>query len=492
MSDAAMSAAVPAPHEEARDAALPLVEKQLVKWHIICAVFFMLTSMSGGLLASLQFVGLYPFDGVAGWLSYGRVRLLHTNEIAYGFLVNSFLGLLYYAVPRLAGRPVFHPKLGWFIFIVWQSVMLATSIGQLLGKTQAVEWGETPTGFRPGSFELNFIPIDLLIEVGALCVALQFLVPIAKAMHKRLYVSLWYISSGIIWLILTYVMGNNLPEWALPGSSGAATVGLFIHDLVGLFVTPMGWGLMYFFVPIILRKPIWSHALSVIGFWALAFFYPLNGVHHFLLSSIPMSVQYGAVISTIAVEIVVTTVVVNFFATMWGRADALRSLMPIRWFYTGMIGYFITCLQCSFHTTLTMQEYIHFTDWVPGHAHLVMLGVFSFWIFGMIIWLWPRLAGSEWYSRRLLGWHYWLSVVGLIIMFCDLTAAGLVHGYMQKLLVHWLDIVVSLKPFWAVRVFAGSMIVTGQFLFAWNLYMTVRQTPKPYDYRVDLYKATEA
>lgn len=170
--------------------------------------------------------------------------------------------------------------------------------------------------------------MDLLIEVGAVLVAFQFLTPIFRSIHKRLYVSLWYFSAGFIWLILTHVMGNNLSEWVLLGSSGAATV--------GLFVTPMGWGLMHFFVPIIPRKPIWSHALSVIGFWALAFFYPLNGGHHFLLSSIPMSVQYGAVISTIAVEIVVITVVVNFFATMRGSAHVLRTNLPIRWFYTGI------------------------------------------------------------------------------------------------------------------------------------------------------------
>ncbi len=461
-----------------------LVSKRLVLWHFVAAMFFLLTAMGWGFLISLQFFNLYPFDDIS-WLSYGRVRLLHTNEIAYGFLVNGFLGCLYYAIPRLTGRTVLNEKLGYLIFLVWQVTMVLTSIGQLLGKGQAVEWGETPTGFRPGSFDLNFVPVDALIAVGALLVAFQFLTPIAKSLHKRMYVSLWYMSAGFVWLILTYLMGNILAEWTLPGSSGAATVGLFIHDLVGLFVTPMGWGLMYFFVPTILRRPIWSHALSVIGFWALAFFYPLNGVHHFLLSSIPMSVQYGAVISTIAVEIVVTTVVVNFFGTMWGHGYALRKSLPIRWFYTGMILYFVTCLQCAFQTTLTVQEIIHFTDWVPGHAHLVMLGVFSFWILGIMTWLWPRLTGREWYSRRLLGWHYWLSAIGVVIMFLDLLSAGLVHGFMAKALVPWRDIIMALKPFWGIRIFAGGMIITGQALFAWNLFQTARGS-RAYDYRVDL------
>jgi cytochrome c oxidase cbb3-type subunit 1 len=314
---------------------------------------------------------------------------------------------------------------------------------------------------------------------------LQFLTPIFRSIHKRLYVSLWYLSAGFIWLILTYVMGNNIPEWSLAGSSGAATVGLYIHDLVGLFVTPMGWGLMYFFVPVILRRPIWSHALSVIGFWALAFFYPLNGVHHFLLSSIPMSVQYGAIISTIAVEIVVTTVIVNFFGTMWGRGKALRTNLPIRWFYTGMVFYFITCLQCSFQTTLSVQKIIHFTDWVPGHAHLVMLGVFAQWLMGIVTWLWPRIVGREWHNRRLNHWHYWLTMLGTLIMFTDLMAAGLVHGFMMDAMAPWMDIVRALNPFWMIRTFAGAMIVVAQFIWIYNLWMTTKSN-KPYDYTVDL------
>ena len=477
------------PAESADAPAIPLVQKRLVQWHLAAFVFFLITAMGWGFLISLQFLHLYPFEGIS-FLSYGRVRLLHTNEIAYGCLVNGFLACLYYAIPRLTGRAVLSGKLGWFIWYVWQLCVILTSVGQILGFGQGVEWGETPTGFRPGTFELNYVPVDFLIEVGAVLVALQFLVPIAKSMTQRLYVSLWYVSAGLVWLILTYVMGNTLVEWTMPGSSGAATAGLFIHDLVGLFVTPMGWGMMYFFVPIILRRPIWSHALSVIGFWALAFFYPLNGVHHFLLSSIPMSVQYGAVISTMAVEVVVTTVIVNFFATMWGRGEALRTNLPIRWFYTGMILYFITCLQCAVHTTLTVQEIIHFTDWVPGHAHLVMLGVFTFWLIGITTWLWPRLTGNEWYDRRLNHWQYWLSVLGLVIMFVDLLAGGLVAGYEAKGLVPWMDIVRSLEPFWWVRTGAGGMILAGQVLWAWNLWKTAT-TPKPYDYRVDLVDASQ-
>ena len=143
-----------------------------------------------------------------------------------------------------------------------------------------------------------------------------------------MYVSLWYFSAGFIWLGLTYIMGNFFPQYLVAGNAAGPLLGLYIHDLVGLWVTPMGWGMMYFFVPIILRKPIWSHALSLVGFWGLAFFYPLQGVHHFLGSPIPMFAQYSAVISTIAIEIVVTTVIINFFMTWRGTDGHAQAQHP--------------------------------------------------------------------------------------------------------------------------------------------------------------------
>jgi cytochrome c oxidase cbb3-type subunit 1 len=231
---------------------------------------------------------------------------------------------------------------------------------------------------------------------------------------------------------------------------------------------------MYFFVPLILRKPIWSHSLSVIGFWALAFFYPLGGVHHFLISPIPDYVEFGAITTTIAIEVVVTTVVVNFFMTLRGKWSALRSSMAIRWFYVGAVFYFITCFQCAFQVTWMFQKVIHFTDWVVGHAHLIMFGVFTFWLFGVIEWLWPRVCRRNWYSQSLRGWHFWLWSVGVLIMFFDLMIAGLVHGFMQRDLNDWSDILRTAEPFWWVRTFSGAMILAGLFCVIYNMYMTAK------------------
>ena len=452
-----------------------LVDDPIVVAYFLAALCFLFVSMLAGLLMALQLVSWNPLQGIE-LLSPGRWRMVHTNAVAYGFLANAFLGALHWAIPRLTMRPVLDRRLSWFIFVAWQVVVGCTALGIVVGPTlqamspaweqlpfsfgaQGVEWGETPTW------------IDPLALAGLLLVGINFMAPISRA-KGPLYVASWYFMAAFVWTFLTYAMGNFLPQYWLTGTSAGAVGGLFIHDLVGLFVTPLGWGLMYYFVPIMLRKPIWSHGLSLVGFWGLAFFYPLNGIHHFLYTPIPMFLQRGAIIATIAVEMVVFTVIVNFFGTIWGSGRQLITNLPIRWFYTGMVLYGLTCLQCALQTMLTLHAVIHFTDWVVGHAHLVMFGVFSLWLLGIMTYLFPRLWRTEWYSRDLCEWHFWLSAVGVFVMFADLTLAGLFQGYYWGSLRPWDVSVDGSVPFWMVRVFAGLAMFAGQLCFAYNLYRT--------------------
>jgi cytochrome c oxidase cbb3-type subunit 1 len=435
-----------------------LVIEQLVIWYFLAGLAYLFISMAGGLLMALQLVHWNALNGIE-YLSPGRWRMIHTNAIAYGFLANCFLGALHWAIPRLTLRPVLSRPLSYFIFVAWQVVVVGTAVGILLGHAQGVEWGETP------------VWIDPLALAGLLLVAINFMAPITHT-KGPLYVSLWYFMAAFVWTFLTYAMGNFIPQYFVAGTSAGAVGGLFIHDLVGLFVTPLAWGLMYYFVPILLKKPIWSHGLSLVGFWGLAFFYPLNGIHHFLYTPIPMFLQYGAIVSTIAVELVVTTVIINFFGTIWGSGRAIVTNLPIRWFYTGMVLYFLTCLQCSMQVTLTFQKVIHFTDWVVGHAHLVMFGVFSMWFFGMMTYLFPRLLRHEWYRRDLCEWHYWLSTVGIVVMASDLTLAGLFQGFYWVSLQPWDASTSVSQPFWIIRVLAGLMIIGGQVCFVYNLWKT--------------------
>ncbi len=438
-----------------------LVNKGLVKWHLITGVVWFSIALLAGLFYSLQLLQHWPLPKI-DLLSPGRIRFVHTNMIAFGFLTNSFFGMLYWTIPRLTGKRVASDALGWLILTAWNAVVLATYVGLHLGEAQAVEWGETP------------VWVDPVVVLGAILVWIQFYPPIIRTTERALYVSLWYFTAGFIWLGLTYIMGNFFPQYLVAGNAAGPLLGLYIHDLVGLWVTPMGWGMMYFFVPIILRKPIWSHALSLVGFWGLAFFYPLQGVHHFLGSPIPMFAQYSAVVSTIAIEIVVTTVIINFFMTWRGSEGSLMRNMAIRWFWVGALNYFITCLQCAFQVTLTFQQVIHFTDWVVGHAHLVMFGVFSFWIFGMTEHLWPKLTGNEWWSGALRKWAFWLITLGLGTMFLTLTASGLAEGFMSLHLVPRETILETVRPFWFVRMLTGLMIIAGFACFVVNMAVTAR------------------
>jgi len=440
----------------------PLVDQGLVKGHMGMAVLWFGLALFAGLFYAMQLLQLYPLPKIAV-LSPGRIRMIHTNLIAFGFLTNGFFAMLYWTVPRLTGRRVANNVLGWLILGAWNLIVAATWIGLHVGEAQAIEWGETP------------VWIDPLVVVGAILIWIQFYTPIVKTKEKSLYVTLWYFSAGLIWLGLTYIMGNFFPQYLVAGSAAGPLLGLYIHDLVGLWVTPMGWGMMYFFVPIILRKPIWSHALSLVGFWGLAFFYPLQGVHHFLGSPIPMFAQYSAVVSTIAIEIVVTTVIINFFMTWRGSENgSLQSSMPLRWFWLGALNYFVTCFQCAFQVTLTFQQVIHFTDWVVGHAHLVMFGVFSFWIFGMIEHLWPKLTGHEWWSEGLRKWFFWLTALGLGSMFLTLTAGGVAEGFMSLNLAPRETILQILRPFWIVRLWTGVSIIAGFACLVVNMFMTAR------------------
>lgn len=442
---------------------IPAVEKlvivPLVRAYLLASLTYLVVAMLAGLLFSLQLVQNYWFAGFEV-MSPGRWRMVHTNGVAYGFIANAFLGLLHWSVPRLTLRPVLSVRLSWFIFAAWQAVLIATVVGLLAGQAQAVEWGETP------------VWVDPVALLGLILVAINFMSPILQ-LKGPMYVTLWYFLSALVWTILVYAMGSFIPQYFVGGTASGAIIGLFIHDLVGLFVTPIGWGLMYYFVPIIIKKPIWSHGLSLVGFWGLAFFYPLTGIHHFLYSPIPMFLQYGAVISTIAVEIVVTTVVINFFATLRGRGDTLRTTLPIRWFYLGMVFYFTTCLQCAFQVTLTFQRIIHFTDWVVGHSHLVMFGVFGFWILGSMTYLLPRVLGaSDWWKPSLNAWHFWLTGIGMLVMFFDLVIAGLIQGFMWRDLAPWEATLQASQPFWFLRTIAGIMMIVGQLLFVWNVLMT--------------------
>lgn len=438
-----------------------------VRWWLGAAFFWLFAAMLAGLIYSSQYLRMYVFPGIE-YLSPGRVRVTHTSGVAFGFLVTSTLGLMEYVIPKLTQRPVLNQKVGWFAFFAWQAILVATVVGYLgFGQMQAIEWGETPVWIDP------IVMVALIIVT-----ANNILGPIfqhATKSGKGLYVSLWYFIAAFVWTGVNYFVGNFFPEYWVPGSAGASLTSMYIHDLVGLYVTPVGWGLMYYLVPVVLKKPVFSHNVSLLGFWALAFLYPLNGAHHYLHSPIPMWVQAMSVLASVGVHLVVYTVIYNFWQTLrQGGTDAYTKL-PLRWFVAGAVSYLLTCMQCALHVTFTVQEHVHFTDWVVGHAHFVMFGTFSFFVFGFTVYLWPRVCGrTTWHSETANHYAFWLMAVGNLTMWLVLMIAGLIQGQSWKGLEPFTKSVTSSAPYWLARTFTGIAIFVGFSLMFWNMIQTAR------------------
>lgn len=442
-----------------------LVDYKVIQLHFVAFFGFLIVVLLAGLSYSLQFLQKYPFPGVE-ILSPGRIRMVHTQGVAYGMLANGLFAVMYYIIPKLTSFEVYSRKLSHYFFWAYNSVVLIAVAMILAGYAQGLEWAETPK------------LLDPIIALTVVGMVINWVVPMWKARAKPFYVSLWYILAALLWTPLVYVMGNFLPEYIFAGTSGAAISSMYIHDLVGLFVTPIGIASVYYLLPVVMKKPLYSHALSIIGFWGLAFFYPLNSAHHYLYSPIPMWAQYASIVASIGVHVVVYTVIFNIFSTIGADWKQLITNRPVKWIFTGALFYLITCIQCAVQVTLSAQEIIHFTDWVVGHAHFVLFGVFTFWITAWVYWLLPRIWGVELYSNTLSRWHYWLAMLGIAIMQVDLLAAGVVQGMLWNSLAPFIESVRASFPFWWTRTFTGIMILVGEACFIVNIYLTWSESRK--------------
>lgn len=390
--------------------------------------------------------------------------MVHTSSVAYAWLANGLFGILYYIIPKLTGRRVLSHALSKLCFWVYNALVVGSVVMILAGFGQGLEWAETPQ------------LLDPFIALAVVLLVVNLLTPIFKARAQTMYVSLWYITAALLWTPLVYVMGNFLPQYVFPGTAGATISSMYIHDLVGLFVTPLGIAAVYYLLPVTMKKPLYSHALSIVGFWGLAFFYPMNSAHHYLFSPIPMWTQYASIVASIGVHVVVYTVVFNIFATIASDWKQMITNTPLRWILMGTLSYLITCIQCAIQVTLSAQSIIHFTDWVVGHSHFVLFGTFSFWITAWMYYLLPRIWQTPMYSDSLARWHFWLSTLGISLMQITLLAAGLMQGYMWKSMAPFIDSVAASIPYWWVRTFTGIMIFAGETCFLVNLYLTWQES----------------
>jgi cbb3-type cytochrome c oxidase subunit II len=431
------------------------VETGLLRAHGLAALAMVGYVALLGVAASLK-LHMPDFLGDTSWLTWGRLRYAHTQGVFFGWLGNAFLAFLYYAVPRLAERPVMSRWLGWLLFVVWNFLLVIPGWALVqAGISQPLEWGEFP------------LVIDAAAVLGLLLAVVQFTGPFFRTRLSELYVAGWYILGGLVFTLLAYPVGNFVPEF-VPGARGAAYSGLWIHDAVGLFVTPLAVAIAYVVIPEATRKPIFSHFLSMVGFWLLFLVYPLNGTHHFIFSPIPMEAQQGAVVASVYLGADVILVVANLLLSLRGSAGAVAQQAPLRFVWLGVIAYLVVSLQGSMQALMPFNRFVHFSDWVIGHSHLAMIGFASFTAIGGLLHAWQRSPGLR-YNPRAADWCFWLLTVGTGMMVVDLTAAGLIQGQLWASDAPWMESVRASEGFWLTRTLAGVPILLGFLALALSL-----------------------
>lgn len=443
-----------------------LIDRRLILKWIYWGLFWLMFAPTIGVTISALFN--YPdYLGTSKYLTFGRLRPLHVNGVIFGAFSTLFIALCYYIVPRLCGVRVWQERWGHWLVWVWNLGLLAGMASLLLGYNQGLEAGEFP------------LLIDSVILFVITVLTVQFLMTIARRREPQLYVALWYLIGAMVWTVMNVAFGSYLLPYAITGINSAAWHGLFIHYIVGLWITPAGYVLIYYFLPASVKNPIYSHKLSLVGFWSLAVFYPFVGIHHYLFSPIADWAETLAIITSMLLIIPVWTVLQNFFGTMVGRWNTFSQNLPAKFLIMGSLMYLAGCFQGSTEALRSVQQPTHFSDFVISHSHLTIFGTFVVWAIAGTVYVVPRLVERPLWSATLGNWSFWLITAGISLMGIDLTMAGLQQGFMLMAGTEWLDSLVAIRPYWLVRTVAGITMDTGMSLLVYNLMRTVLSARAP-------------
>ena len=357
-------------------------------------------------------------------------------------------------------------KIGHLLMWVWNIGLVIGMISLLMGYNQGLEAGEFP------------VLVDTIFFIVISLATLQFIMTIAKRTEPQLYVSLWYLVAAFVWTVLNLIMGSYILPYYITGINSAAFHGLFIHYIVGLWITPAGYVLIYYFLPASIKNPIYSHKLSLVGFWSLALFYPFVGIHHYLYSPIADWAETLAIITSMLLIIPVWTVLQNFFGTMIGRWQDFGRNLTAKFLIMGSLMYLVGCFQGSLEALRSLQEPTHFTDFVISHSHLTVFGTFVVWAIAGTIYVWPKIHDQELWSFKMGNWSFWLITSGITLMGLVLTMGGLMQGTMWMKGTEWMDTVVAMRPYWLVRTLAGISMDVGISLLVINLMKTALNSSK--------------
>jgi cytochrome c oxidase cbb3-type subunit 1 len=431
-----------------------LVNARIVKEWLLWGFFWSVFAPIIGLLVSLKFN--FPDFLNNQYLSFGRLRPLHTNGVIFAFFSTVAFGLIYYMVPNLTGVKIFREEWGRYLLWTWNISLAAGFVALLAGYNKGIEMAEFP------------VVIAAALSGVLLVVTVQMLVTISRRKEKVLYVSLWYLIAALVWTNINLILGNFILPFKMAGVNNVALHGLYIHYTVGLWITPIGLAVIYYFLPAAARNPLYSHRLGLLGFWSLALAYPFVGIHHYLFSPIVDWTETLAIAASLLLIIPVAAILVNFYGTLRGRWHTFQDNFTVKLLIVGTFFYFLGSMQGCFEALRGLNKPTHFTDFVIAHSHLTVFGGYIVFVLAACYHAWPKITGTG-FSNYLATWSTWLIIIGISAMGSGLIIQGLIQGSMLQGGAFFVDSMAAMKPFWMIRTFAGLSMDVGVALVGINL-----------------------
>lgn len=458
-------------------------DNKIVKKFLYATILFGVVGMLVGLILAVMFLFPNITDGIP-WLSFGRLRPLHTNAIIFAFVGNSMFAGIYYSLQRLLKARMFSDFLSNVHFWGWQLIIAAAAITLPLGITTSKEYAELEW------------PIDIAIALVWVVFGINMIGTILKRRERHLYVAIWFYIATFVTVAVLHIFNSlELPVSALKSYSAYAGVQdalvqwWYGHNAVAFFLTTPFLGLMYYFVPKAANRPVYSYRLSIVHFWSLIFIYIWAGPHHLLYSALPNWAQNLGVVFSVMLIAPSWGGMINGLLTLRGVWDKVREEPILKFFVVAITGYGMATFEGPMLSLKNINAIAHYTDWIIAHVHVGALAWNGFMAFGMIYWLIPRMTKGSLYSHKLANFHFWIGTLGIILYTLPMYVAGFTQASMWKqfnpdgTLVYgnFLETVKEIIPMYAMRAVGGTMYLIGMFVLVYNIIMTVRANQKVED-----------
>lgn len=436
---------------------IPDEEKKLILWFLGISILWLIIGTSVGEYLGIKFVA--PDSDHISWLSFGRLRPVHTNMVFWGWASTAMVGLSYFVVPRVGNTKLHSIKLGYYSLVLMASAVLIGSICLMSGINNS-----------GGEYREYIWPVMGLFAMGIGLSLYNFIKTIQTRKTEDIYVSNWYIVAAMMFIAIIVLVGY-LPFWQ-DGLGETIVQGFYMHQAVGMWFMFLNLGLMYYFLPQELDTPVYSYSLSVLAFWTQILFYTLIGTHHFIFSPIPWWLQTVAIIASVDMVVPVVAGSFNFMMTMKGKWHRLRWSYIMPFYVVSVIFYFSGSLQGTAEAFRWANLVWHFTDFTVAHSHMTMYGIITFMLFSFTYTLVPRITSLEPPSLT-VGLHFWLALVGLMIYIFSLMIGSTEKGLMWMDKEPFIKGVVQSVPYWVFRAVGGTLMWISHFVFAYNFYRMV-------------------